>query len=313
MQKYRLLIFAHDAASANVTIAYASLNKHKYSSILAFPKGPANAIYKQNIEQYISTNKVSMLHTDTVVTGTSGIHSTFELETIIQAKNNNVQKTIMLLDSTSNFNLRFSINKQLIQKKYTPDEIWVFEENFKSNIDYIDAHIFLKEDIYHHYLLKKFTNNPPPLKNKNIIKYKDKYITIITEYISELYGNKYGFNEFDFLENIFSCIEKFDFDIPIFLKLHPVEDNSKYNQILSKYKHLNILKEDFDIHELIYYTKIVLGMSSSVFKESRLLDKPTYSIQIGATLEMETLLDKKYHINTTQDLQDLIWYNSCYS
>ena len=310
--KNRLLIFAHDAASANVTLAYATLYKNDYHSILAYPKGPAKKIYKDNIPDIPTPNDLKILHTDTIVTGTSGIHSNYELEIIVQARKTVVKKIITLVDHTANFELRFTYKDKILEKEYLPDEIWIPTKGFISQVVHINSRLFFHEDIYTQYLIKRFKDSPPLIKNTYIKEYQGHYISILTEYVSELYGNEFGFNEFDFLENILSGVQESQRNIPIFLKLHPSEDPNKFNHILAKYTNVNVIKDpSFMIYELIYYSKIILGINSSVFKESKLLHKPTYSVQIGSTKSMSTMLAQENHIYTKEELLDLLWHNYC--
>ena len=125
MSSNRLLIFANDAGSANVTMAYASLYAHKYDKVLAYPQGAAQTIYQQHIPQLISQEDFVFLPTDTIVTGTSGIHSDYEMQSIMRAHNAHVNNIITILDSTANFLLRFSINGKLLDENHLPNEIWV--------------------------------------------------------------------------------------------------------------------------------------------------------------------------------------------
>ncbi|MDX9744024.1 MAG: hypothetical protein RBT59_09425 [Arcobacteraceae bacterium] len=314
MKKNRLFIFAHDAGSANVTMAYAYLKQNKYDETLAFPKGPAEKIYKQHIDNYISNKSFDFLPTDTVVTGTSGIHSDYEMEIIIKARKANVNKIITILDSTANFELRFSIGGEILSCLYLPDEIWVDNKHFISNIDYFNKHIIYKKNIYNLYIKQMFKDHPAELKNKDIITHNGKYLVVLTDYLSELYGDIFGFSEFDYLENILSTISELGLNIPIFIKLHPAESSNKYNNIISNYKHLNILKDDFNIHELIYYSAVVFGINSSVFKEALMLKKPTFSIQIGSKTPMATLLNNKFHVKSKSELIKIlhIYSKKCY-
>jgi hypothetical protein len=302
----RLLIFAHDSGSANVTMAYAYLNQNKYTQILAFPKGPAINIYKQHISDYICEEPIHFVETDTVITGTSGIHSNYELEIITKAKQSKVHKVITILDNTANFELRFSTYNELIKKSYLPDEIWISDKKFKSKIPYINEKIIYKKNIYDKYIKKLFKKNSPILKDENIIKYKGTYLLVLTEYLSELYGNKFGFSEFDFLIHVFESINKINQVIPIFLKLHPAEEATKYDELLKNYSNLTILKCNSNIQELVYYSKVVFGINSSVFKEAKIFKKPAYSLLIGTKKNINSILKKDQTIRNKKKLDKIL-------
>ncbi len=305
--KNRLLIFANDAASANVTAAYAYLYKKHFSQILAFANNTAFEIYAQYIPEYVSTEKTPFLTEDTVVTGTSGINARYEMEIIKKAKKANVKKIITILDNTLNFNMRFSLNGKLLEKKYFPDEIWLFEENFKSEIKALNQKFIYKKDIYIEFLEKLFKENPPRVNHSFIKKFKNRYLVILTEYVYELYGLRFGFTEYEILENILKSISESNLNIPVFLKLHPREKQNKYNIILRKYDHLDILKDQCNIQELIYYSKLILGINSSVFKEASLFKKKAYSIQIGSNSSLPLkFLTKKNIIYSTIQLKEIL-------
>jgi len=302
----RLLIFANDPAGANVTMAYAKLFKNNYSQILAYCTKTSKVIYQDHIPEYIANIKnLYFKQSDTIITGSSGIDSSFELNIIKKAHKHNVKKTIMIVDSTSNFLMRFKIDNKLIEEKYIPNEIWIFEKYFKSNIDFIDKRLYFKENYYVSYIKQLFKNNPPVTTNKFINKYKYNYITILSEYVYELYRLKYGFTEYEVVELILEYINKYNKNIPIYLKLHPKEHKNKYNILLRKYDNLIINNlQEINIQELIYYSKIVFGINSSVFNESNLFSIPSYSIQINRNYPLNTSASNT--INNKQELIDLI-------
>ncbi len=282
----RLLLFANDAASANVTVAYAYFNKNNFDEIIAYPIGVAKEIYQKYIKEYIVQEKPLFYSKDTVVTGTSGLNSDYEMGIIKQAKEKNVKYTITIIDNITNFDMRFILDNKIISSEFLADEIWVFQKNFKTNILEIQKRIVYKEDVYIKFLQDIYTQNIPLANHKIIQKYKNNYIVILTEYLYELYGLEFGFTEYDMLENILQSIEKLHLNIPILLKLHPRENSNKFNIILRKYSSLNIFKDNYNTHELIYYSKLIFGINSSVFKESTILNKPTYSIQINSKKNM---------------------------
>jgi len=281
--KNRLLIFANDPASAAITLAYAYIYKDKYSQILAYPKNNiAKDIYQEYIPDSIMKNEIKFQNMDTVVTGTSGIDPSYEINAIIKAKKANVNKTIVIVDNTIHFNMRFQYEDSMIPEKYLSDEIWIFEKGFISNTNYINKKFIYTEDIYKKFLNIVFKKNKPKTTHPFINKYKDNYLVILTEYIYDFYRLEFGFNEYDMLEYILKAVENSLIDIPIFIKLHPKEHNNKFNILLRKYSNLTIVQDLCNIQELIYYSKVVFGMNSSVFKECELFKKPTYSIQINS-------------------------------
>lgn len=305
--KGNLLIFANDAASANMTIAYTFLYGKFYKKILAYPNGVAVQLYEQHIKSHICNSQITFHPTDTIVTGTSGLDSSYELNIINKAKISKVLKTIMIVDNTKNFNMRFSINNKIIPSDNLPNEIWVFDKYFSSNIDRLNSKLVYKENIYTMFIQKLLQHNKPNITHSFIKQNKNKYLVILTEYLFELYGLKLGFTEYEMLEHILKSIEESNIKIPIFLKLHPREHKNKFNILLRKYSSLNLIQDDCNIQELIYYSKGVFGINSSVFQECDLFQKPTFSIQIGSKIKtIPTYLKEKDVIYTTTQLSIIL-------
>jgi hypothetical protein len=304
----KLLLFSYDANSANMTIAYLYFYKDLYLDIEIYIDGPALKMYDKLYDKYKKNiNNLVFKNTDTVVTGTSGLKSYYEMNIIKKAKQCEVKKIITIVDNTSNFDMRFSIDNEIIKKDFIPSEIWVFDLNFTSNITYLNNIIIYKENIYLQYLKLNFGPNLIKTDDKYILKYKNKYLLIMTEYIYELYGIGFNFTEYDMLENIFISIDESKlYNIPIFLKLHPKEHSNKFNILLRKYSHLNIIKIKCNIQELVFYSKIVFGINSSVFKECQVFNKPTYSIQIDTNNSMKMILNYINVIINKYKLDDIL-------
>jgi len=304
--KNKLLLFAYDASSANMTIAYLYWHRELYSSFEIYIDGPALSIYKNKYTSKIKNiENLSFTKTDTVVTGTSGINSSYEMNIIKEATNKNVKKTIVLVDNCHNFDIRFTLDGNIISSQYAPNEIWVDNNKFISNISYLNKSIILKPDFYNNYLYSILKKCPPKLKHKFTKKYKNKYIVILTEYLYELYSLKFGYTEYEMLESILKNIN--NYNTPVFLKLHPAEHKNKFNILLRKYSNLNIIQDDCDIDELVYYSNLVFGINSSVFKQCNLYKIPTYSIQINSNRTMIVdSLDKKNIIYTDLHLNNIL-------
>lgn len=300
----RILVFSYDAGGANLTMAYAYFKSLLGYEVLCFPKGPAIEIFKNHIPNLISNKSINFNNNDIIVTGTSGIHSDYEME-IIKKNRNIVSKTICLLDAPGNLELRFSINNILLEDKYLPDEIHYEKKINLSTYPQINKRLLIKENLYLKYLKDVYYKKEQCPKNKEILKYKNKYLLILTEYISELYGNKFGFDEYDFLEDILCEIDNNSEEIVVFIKLHPAEKKDKYDSIINRFNRIKIFKDDYKIQEILYFSKLVFGLNSSVFKEAIVLEKPIYSIQIGAKKPLDTLVDVPV-INNKRELKNII-------
>ncbi len=202
LNKRRILFFSYDAGGANVTMAYAYfMNKEGYE-VKCYPRGPAYEIFAHHIPELIARDtELSFLDTDIVITGTSGIHSNYELE-MIQRSKAIVSKVITILDSTAEFKIRFTINDIYLRSEFIPDEIWVEDGNFKSGVQAFDIHLKQCDNYYMKYLKEVYYEKPIKITNKSIYTYKNGYLLILTEYLSELFCISLGFRIFLFCSTV---------------------------------------------------------------------------------------------------------------
>ena len=300
----RILVFSYDAGGANLAMAYAYYKNKEGYEVKCFPKGPALKIFENHIPSLISKEMIDLKKSDIIVTGTSGMHSDYEME-IIKKFKNRVYRTITLLDASGNLKMRFSIDGIALNKEFLPDEIY-YEENF----DFLEhpllkLRVIKKENLYLKYLKEVFYKSKVATTNKDILKYKKNYLLVLTEYISDLYGDKFGFNEFDFLKDILTTIDNLSLNIVVFIKSHPAEDLNKYDAIISKYKNIKIYKANYNIQEVLFNSKIVFGLNSSVFKEALVLEKPIYSVQIGAKKNLDTIKEVEV-VTSSSELKNIL-------
>lgn len=300
----RILVFSYDAGGANLAMAYAYYKNEEGYEVKCFPKGPALKIFENHIPSLICNESINFKSSDIIVTGTSGMHSDYEMEVIKKSKNS-VLKTITFLDASGNLKMRFSIDGLLLSEELLPDEIYYEKEFDFLEYPLLKNRVTKKENLYLKYLKEVFYKNKLITTNKDILKYKMNYLLVLTEYISDLYGDKFGFNEYDFLENILRTIDNLKSNIIVFIKLHPAEDSNKYDLIISKYKNIKIYKKNYNIQEVLFNSKIVFGLNSSVFKEALVLEKPIFSVQIGAKKNLDTIKEVEV-INSSSELKNIL-------
>jgi len=303
--KNRILLFSHDAGGANEVMSYGFLKSKEGYEVIAYPKGPAINIFEQHIPNLIAKEPFSLQENDIIITGTSGIHSNYELEITKEANNLNIE-VITLLDSTDELLTRFTFNGETtISKKYLPSKIITNQKNFISEIQEIDHRLTYHKSYYLYYLKNFFYKNSIPITHSIIKRYEGEYILLVTEYFQELFGNLYGFDEFGLCKNIFEAVKEINPEIPILLKTHPAENENKFDSLIKQYQ-LKIIRSNFIIQEAVKYSKCVFGINSSVFKDSTLINKPTFSIQINATKNLNTILEKDYIIKSMEALKTVL-------
>lgn len=276
-------IFAHDAASANVVIAYIYFNFHdERYTITAYPSGPAVNIFnkeKISIIQIRHDNNYDFSTNDTVITGLSGVSSNYELEIIKLAKESNVSQIISLLDVARSIDDRFLLNTKDIEE-YLPDRILIPIGNLQASKDKrINNLLEEYENPYWNYVYDKYYKEPPVVTNNLIQSNIRNYIVFFTEYIKEQFDDTLGYDEFTIMHDFIDVFK--NLSIPIFIKLHPSEDINKYNNYIPKDSNFYVIKNEISTQEILFYAKTVFGCMSSVFYEALLLDKECYSLQLN--------------------------------
>lgn len=277
----KVYLFAHDAASANMVYAQAIELMEDGCEVKVFGDGPAEKILKAKLPDVYTTSEPVFECVSMVVTGLSGVHSKYELFIIKKAREANVPKIISILDIPRNVDRRFEIDGVFLGEDYLADEIWCEEIDFETKYEIIRKRAVKKPNPYLTLLSKKYASSSPVLIHPMIHLYKNEYILYLCDYVIDQFGETLGFTEFSMLESFFGSISKCGVDRPIYIKLHPAEKLGKYDNIVKSFKSLNIHIIDAEIHELVYFSNVVFGISSSVFHECELLDKEFYSLQIG--------------------------------
>ncbi|MFK2823616.1 hypothetical protein [Arcobacter sp. YIC-80] len=289
----KIKVFSYDAGGANLVMAYAYFMYKKGYKVECYPQGPAINIFNKHIPFLVNKSKAILQNNDKIIISTSGIHSDYEIEKLIEAKKKGLE-VFCFLDSVLNLEKRFCLNNVFLEESFLPDVI--YSQTPEEIIDNrIRKRVEFKEDLYIKYIKEVFY---PQLKTKDelILENKGKYFLFLSEYILELYGDKFGFNEYDSLKLFLDSMEEEKNTTKIFIKLHPAENKNKFDDIINNYKNLNIYLKEFDLHEVLYNCKVVFGINSSVFKESLLLGKPTVSIQVKANIKIPKnikLIDSK--------------------
>lgn len=217
----KILIVSNDPAGAELVSSWVVLNKkHTYRYMLGLP---AREVFKKKINltdnDIFSIEKV-IKSFDLVLTGTSQ-NSSLEKEAIIIAKKNQI-KVISFLDYWVNFKIRFQYNGFYIY----PDEIWVTDKYALKNAkkELPGANIKLKNNPYISELLSKKVENLRNLDSFNIL------------YVCQPYFED-GLSDIEALDYFFSLVKSLKKqNIKVKLRLHPLEESSKYNDIIEKFK-----------------------------------------------------------------------------
>jgi len=214
---------------------------------------------------------------DCLFTGTShpGSSGGFEVACIREAKRNEVY-TISFIDHWINFRLRFDGLKDT----ELPDEIWVVDDAAKrlaANEGLPPGKLVIRSNPYHAYLRsywKSRYENKEYLKifgidnGCTVILFAPDPFSIRDRYIET------GFTEKDALISLIRVINKFDADILLLIKAHPLQPLNLLEEALSGFSPSQYkLIQDADNCELINASDIVIGFHSNFLLEARALNK----------------------------------------
>ncbi|WP_321777730.1 hypothetical protein [Sulfurimonas sp.] len=303
-------VFAYDAASANVVLAfvYFNFNNENYN-VTAYPKGPAvNILQKEmiNTAKIKDDDHYAFKMDDIVITGLSGISSNYELEVIRIAKKNKVSQIISLLDVARSIDDRFLLNIENIEE-FLPYRILIPTDNLQVSKDKkINNLLEEYENPYWKYVYEKYYKIPPPITNDLIQKSIGNYIVFFTEYIKEQFGDTLGYDEFTIMSDFIDVFR--NTNISIYIKLHPSEEKNKYDKYIPNDSKIYVIKDEISTQEILYYAKVVFGCMTSVFYEALLLHKQCFSLQLNYKKDIFelTLENKITRVETKKQLTECL-------
>ncbi len=205
--------------------------------------GPAVRIFQRDHKKINNLDIEECLNNSNIHIAGTGWSSTLEIYSTKLAKEKSIY-TISVLDHWVSYKERFIYQNELI----LPDEIWVSDELAKeiAKKDFPNIKISTLPNIWMENLKAKFnyfSNGVKNIKNKpaqNLL-----YLLEPIRYAKQWHTKHNEICEFDALRNFiekisilqkFSLIDKNINKINLRLRLHPSEENKKYNLFLSKLK-----------------------------------------------------------------------------
>ena len=258
----------HDAGAANqIIFQIKSWGGNFASGVQAYMEGPALAIWSRefplkpacdNLENALSGAK-------TLISGT-GWGSDLEHLARLNAKKNNIY-SIAVLDHWVNYEARFIRSGQ----KILPDEIFVFDSYALKLATEIFRGLKIR-NLPSEYMMNeiKKISKVPLIGNR---------LLYITEPIRSFWGGK-TLGEFQALDYFIDNFDKFHFpgEVSIRLRLHPSEQEGKYNQWLSNHSNLKVsIDDNQNLSKSISQATWVVGCESYALIIAMSAGRKTYS------------------------------------
>jgi hypothetical protein len=329
----RILIIAHDPGGANAVGSLAlELDKNDYFCTEVWALGYAKVFYEKlgvanikeiDIDEFdddLILEAIRSYNPDLIITGTSA-NSYFEKNVWRISKKNGLY-CICILDQWMNYGIRFSQHNLRQWNKseeaddftYSPNEIWVMDEVAQSELEKLQPNLKIIVTGQPYFDFVRGFKEDDTKKNKK----QKKRILFISEPLIETHFDKYqlkllkGYNEFEVLEALLSCIDQikdeFLDEVEVVIRLHPKDTINKYNDMIMVYKSRGVaIKYDQMVHNLESISKsdAVIGMSSMMLLEAAIMEKDILSIQLNMIGKNPFILSQLNIVETITNSDDL--------
>lgn len=214
---------------------------------------------------------IEKIKPDILITATS-YPANIELSLIEECKAINI-KTISFIDHWTNLVIRFLRNGKMI----LPEKILVIDKVAKDKAvaeGIPEAIIEVSGNPYHSYLKKwKPRKTRDMLMATDGLTEKDRYILFVPEPLQKFdLDKKYGFSEFDGIEDLLAIVENSETDdqIKIIIKMHPNHNRADFE----RYKHPRLIfTKNTNVNELIFFSECVAGFFSNALLDAFYMDK----------------------------------------
>lgn len=252
---------------------------------------------------------------DMVITGTSLIPE-LERDAIKITKTAN-KYCISLLDHWIHYKERFipviERDKKSPFSAYLPDEIWITDDYAKEvavKAGIPEDKLFLIDNFYLTDFIEKARNFKVDLASKNVL-----YICEpVYDDLKLLYGdgNAWGYNEYDLVKDCISSLPLLEkYFKKIIFRMHPNEDQEKYNKIISDYRgNISVELSSFKkktLEEDCMQADYVVGVESMALVLASILNKKVFSCLPGKAKKPCVLPHKEIiHITTLKDIVNFI-------
>jgi len=119
-------------------------------------------------------------------------------------------------------------------------------------------------------------------------------ILFASEAISEHYGRRRGYDQFDALRLFMEMVERTPEKLRPLIKLHPKDALPGYEEVLKEYSPLGpiVVRDELSPVECLAAAEMVFGMTSVMLIEAFILGKPVASLQPGLTGEDPMVLSR---------------------
>lgn len=278
-EKKKLLIVSCDPGGAEILSSWVLVNYQQYKFYFSLA-GPAIQIFEEKMKGVFPFGNInSPLENYTIfdiVISSTGWRTCFEILAMKKAKEQGVY-IIAYLDHWSDYLGRFKHKNETV----LPDQIWVGDEHAKRIAEgcfkALNVEIVYVENEFFKSLRKK--NLSLSFSSSN----SDTKILYLCEPILDdpRESAHFGLSEYNLLEEFLKSVNRLSFALSITIRLHPLEDGSKYLGVLSKFRRLNIrmTTHSVDLVDDCCHADMVVGIGSMAMMVAHMVGRPIYTLE----------------------------------
>ena len=253
------------------------------------------ALIKKTIEK-----KFTDFRPQVVVVGTSSRSDSIEKIATSWAKGRGIA-TISIIDSWSNYALRFSSAADNQDLKYLTDVVCVVDSRMKREC--------VAEGLPPQMI--KITGSPYLYESLGKIKIKGekKQVLFLSQPLSLPPYNRFPFDEYTIMRDLLNYrhLDKLG---KIIIKPHPKEDKKRFAKLASSSNSIAVADKGKDVYKLISSARLIIGMNSITLLEAALAGKSVISYQPGISKNDDVLnrgnIKNIHSVYRVKDLYNLL-------
>lgn len=228
-------------------------------------------IYNKNFDAIISN-----YNPDFIVTGTS-YKSIIEKEIHKLAAREGIP-CFAFVDHWTSFRVRF---QQTDGSLLIPNQVWVLDDHAKSLAIIAGIHeqqVVVTGNPYYDWLgkWKPIISKRTFLDHAGLLSSSKRLLLFAPDPLSNIDGKQiYGFDEIEVtsqIDNLFNSDQIKNW--VVLLKVHPNQDTDVLKSVLKRCIHIQLLPENIDTNNALYYSDAIMGFFSNILIEACILGKP---------------------------------------
>lgn len=294
----RVLVSANDPGGANAIVPVVANLVSSENEILVLVTGPAKDIFAAQGFTYIDAatlsatslaHQVNSFQPDVFLAGTSeGYSIDKKIMDILQHS----IPSVYVLDFWSTYSERFSkVDKDLM---YVPEIICVMDQKAKTEMaqeGIEEKNIVVTGNPYFEHFADGITTDTEEAHQ----------ITFISQPISSLSNNVYGFDEYQALEGLCRAVEVLPREYYMTIRLHPRDEKDKYSTFLNDRVSIS---SEATLEDALSHAGLIIGMFSPVLMQAFLAGKKVIRYMPHSTTTFNDVFGDVVPLLTTE--QDLI-------